>query len=71
MCEHRDLSKYDEWQGVRSSGAGSQKFQEPIGLSHTEIRESGIRRAFVRLVVEKILKAHNYVEVDACARVVT
>ena len=71
MREHRGLSKYDEWQGLRSSGAGSQKSQEPIGLSHTEIRESGIRRAFVRLVAEKVLKVHNYVEVDAFARVVT
>ena len=69
MREHRGLSKYDEWQGLRSSGAGSQKYQEPFGLSHTETRESGIRRAFVRLVAEKVLKAYNYVEVDACARV--
>ena len=50
---------------------GVKKSQEPIGLSHTETRESGIRRAFVRLVAEKVLKAYNYVEVDACARVVT
>ena len=72
MREHRGLSKYDEWQGLRSSGAGSQQSQEPISLSHTEIRE---REEHVVLVasrlLKKILKAHNYLEVVACARVVT
>ena len=53
MREHRGLPKYDEWQGLRSSGDGSQKYQEPIGLPQTEIRERRARRAYCRWVAEK------------------
>lgn len=57
LREHRGPSKYDEWQGLRSSGAGSEKSQEPISLPHTEIKEREISRAFVRLVSQQIFKS--------------
>ena len=57
LREHRGPSKYDEWQGLRSSGAGSEKSQEPISLTHTEIKEIEISRAFVRLVSQQIFKS--------------
>ena len=48
---------------------GSEKSQEPISLPQTEIREEKYVVLVLGWFLKKFLKARNYVEVEACARV--